>query len=38
MVRLAYPDLDVKSREDLSLDYFTEALNDDQLRQAIIVG
>lgn len=38
MVRLAYPELSPTAKDEISLDFFTEALNDSQLRQAIIVG
>lgn len=38
MVRLAYPDLNMKSREEMTLEYFAEFLNDDQLRRDLVVG
>ncbi|XP_053400569.1 uncharacterized protein LOC128557321 [Mercenaria mercenaria] len=38
LVRLAYPDLDMNCREEMALEAFAEALNDDQLRRDLIVG
>lgn len=38
MVRLAYPDLDMKCREDMALECFADAINDEQLRRDLIVG
>lgn len=38
MTRLAYPDLSMKCKEEMALECFAEALNDDQLRRDLIVG